>query len=206
MLTKGVLPQVMIVAGFAIVGLFALMLSHLDLSAQAGNFFWPIILRAVGLSLMVVPLTQLAVSGLAPRDIPQGVALNNMMRQLGGSVGIAFINTYMDHRSAGHRLNLVSQISPGDPATGGLGSHQITQGMLAHGDTSWEAPHRALAVLEAAVQRQANLLSYLDAYRLVALIAVCCLPLILLPAGRAVSNLPPRRPPPNRTKPLFRPP
>jgi hypothetical protein len=46
-----------------------------------------------------------------PRDIPQGVALNNMMRQMGGSFGIAFINTFLDHRTAAHRLTW----SPGSP-------------------------------------------------------------------------------------------
>ena len=80
----------------------------LNLSARPGDFFWPIILRAIGLSLITIPLTQLAVSGLEPRDIPQGVALNNMMRQMGGSFGIAFINTFLDHHAAAHRLDLVS--------------------------------------------------------------------------------------------------
>jgi DHA2 family multidrug resistance protein len=172
----------MVIAGFSIVALFAYQLSHLDLQAGAHDFFWPIILRAIGLSLMTVPLTQLAVSGLAPRDIPQGVALNNMMRQLGGSFGIAAINTFLDHRNAVHRLDLVSSLAAGDPATDGrLG--QLTRAMAARGATPWEAPRRALAALEAAVSRQASLLSYLDAYHLVAWIAVGCIPLILF-AGR----------------------
>ena len=182
MLTKGVPPQFMVVSGFIIVAGFAFLLSGLDLNASASDFFWPIILRAVGLCLMTVPLTQLAVSGLAPRDIPQGVALNNMMRQLGGSFGIAFINTFIDHRAAFHRLVLVSKLAAGDPATDGR-LHGLTQGMLAAGASPWEAPRRALGLLELAIQRQTNLLSYLDAFHLVGVIAAGCVPLILL-AGR----------------------
>jgi DHA2 family multidrug resistance protein len=179
---RGFSPKIMVVMGFLTVAWFTTLLSRLDLSAGEHDFFWPIILRAIGLCLMIVPLTQLAVSGLRPRDIPQGVALNNMMRQLGGSFGIAFINTFLDHRGAAHRLNLVSQLATGDHATDAR-LHQVTQAMLAKGSSSWEAPRQALATLELAVTRQSSLLSYLDAFHLVALICLGCIPLILL-AGR----------------------
>jgi DHA2 family multidrug resistance protein len=182
LLMRGFPPQIMVIIGFSIVAIFALKLSLLDLNAGSGDFFWPIILRAIGLSLITIPLTQLAVSGLPPRDMPQGVALNNMMRQMGGSFGIAFINTFLDHRTAAHRLTLVSRLAPGDPATDGRLS-QLTHAMMARGATSWEASHRALGILEVMVQRQASLLSYLDAYRFVGFLSLVCVPLILL-AGR----------------------
>ncbi len=182
MLVKGVPPHVLIVIGFMVVSVFAYMLGSLNQAAGSSDFFWPIILRALGLSLMAIPLTQLAVSGLPPRDIPQGVALNNMMRQVGGSFGIAFINTYIDHRLAVHRQDLVSELVPGHPATVARLSG-LTHRMAAAGMSPWEAPRHALAVLGQMVERQANLLSYLDAFRLVAFICVACLPLILL-AGK----------------------
>jgi DHA2 family multidrug resistance protein len=184
-LVKGLPPQYLVVAGFAVIALFAFQLSRLDLSAGAHDFFWPIMLRAFGLSFMFVPLAQLAVSGLRPRDIPQGVALNNMMRQVGGSFGIAAINTYLDHRIARNRLDLVSRLVPGNAATD-LRLRQLTHNMLAHGYSAWEAPRRALAALELMVERQASLLSYLDAFRLIALIALGCVPIILF-AGRPKS-------------------
>ena len=173
----------MVVTGFVIVTAFAAQLSLLDLNAQSGDFFWPIILRALGLSLVTIPLTQLAVSGLPQRDIPQGVALNNMMRQMGGSFGIAFINTFLDHRMAAHRVTLVSRLAAGEPATDGRQS-QLTRMLVAKGETTWDASHKALGLLEATIQRQASLLSYLDAYRLVAFLSLVCVPLILF-AGRS---------------------
>ena len=182
LLMRGFPPQIMVVAGFAIVAVFALQLSGLDLNAGSNDFFWPIILRAIGLSLITIPLTQLAVSGLKPRDIPQGVALNNMMRQMGGSFGIAFITTFLDHRTAAHRLDLVSRLAVGDPATDGRIS-QLTHAMVSRGATPWEASHRALGILDATVQMQSGLLSYLDAYRFVGILSIVCVPLILF-AGR----------------------
>ena len=187
-LMKGVPPQLMIVTGFGIVAAFSLMLSQLDLNAGAGNFFWPIILRAIGLSLMTVPLTQLAVSGLAPRDIPQGVALNNMMRQIGGSFGIALINTFIAHRIASHRFDLVT-----DASAGAIGTdtrlRALATAMQAHGSTPWQAGRQALGVLELTISRQASLLSYLDAFRMVGLIALVCIPVIFI-AGRAKKPTP----------------
>ncbi len=181
-LMRGFPPQYMVVIGFVIVAIFALKLSHLNLEAQSSDFFWPIILRAIGLSLITIPLTQLAVSGLQPRDIPQGIALNNMMRQMGGSFGIAFINTFLDHRTAAHRVGLVTQLGAGDPGTVGRLS-QLTHAMIAKGATSWDASHRALGLLEATIQRQSGLLSYLDAFRFTGFLSLVCAPLILL-AGR----------------------
>ncbi|MFY9923825.1 MAG: DHA2 family efflux MFS transporter permease subunit [Opitutaceae bacterium] len=182
LLMKGFPPQVMVIIGFAIVSIFALTLSGLDLTAQSSDFFWPIILRAIGLSLVTIPLTQLAVSGLHARDIPQGVALNNMMRQMGGSFGIAFINTFLDHRTAAHRLSLVTHLAAGDPATEGRLA-QLTRAMIARGASAWEAPRRALGILDATVQQQSSLLSYIDAFHFVGYLCLACVPLILL-AGR----------------------
>jgi len=183
LLMKGFPPQVMVVVGFLVVAIFAQRLSYLNLSAQSGDFFWPIILRALGLSLVTIPLTQLAVSGLPQRDIPQGVALNNMMRQMGGSFGIAFINTFLDHRTAAHRMDLVTRLAPGDAATDSRLAG-ITNMLLSKGATSWEASRRALAILEVTIERQASLLSYLDAYRLVAFLSLVCVPLIFF-TGRS---------------------
>ena len=56
--------------------------------------------------------------------------------------------------------------------------------MIARGETSWEASQRALALLEATVQRQSSLLSYIDAYRLVGFLSLACVPLILF-VGRS---------------------
>jgi DHA2 family multidrug resistance protein len=182
LLMKGFRPEWMVIIGFGIVAVFAFQLSGLNMNASSNDFFWPIILRAIGLSLVTIPLTQLAVSGLAPRDIPQGVALNNMMRQMGGSFGIAFINTFLDHRTASHRLDLVSRLAAGDPGTESRLA-AISHALMAKGATAWEASHRALGVLELTIQGQSSLLSYLDAFRLVGILSIGCVPLILF-AGR----------------------
>ena len=182
LLTKGVPSQLLIIVGFLIVALFAGMLANLNLSANGDQFFWPVIIRAIGLSLMTIPLTQLAVSGLQVKDIPQGVALNNMMRQVGGSFGVALINTFIDHRIVAHRTALVSHMNVGSYATESR-INSITHGLMAHGVSAWEASRKALGILEFTIQRQSELLSYIDAFRAVSIISVICIPIIFL-AGK----------------------
>lgn len=182
MLNRGVPPQLMVVAGFISLGWFACLLARNDFSTGADDFFWPIILRVVGLGLIIVPLTQLAVSGLKGPAIAQGVALNNMMRQLGGSFGIALINTYISHRVGLHRTDLVAHLSAGDSATQARLTG-IVQNLIAHGVSLFDAPRRALGVLELTISRQATLLSYLDAFFLVAVCCAVCIPLVLLARG-----------------------
>src|SRR6202000_475799 len=96
--------------------LFSWQMSRLNLAAGAADITLALIWRGLGLAIVTVPLTALAVSSLAPKDVPQGAALNNMMRQLGGSVGLAVVNTYLANRNALHRSDLVSNITSDNPA------------------------------------------------------------------------------------------
>ena len=91
--------------------LFNWQMSRLNLQAGASDISIPLIWRGVGLAIITVPVTALAISSLEPKDVPQGAALNNMMRQLGGSVGLATVNTYLVNRNANHRSDLVSNIT-----------------------------------------------------------------------------------------------
>jgi len=183
MMQKGVRPQYLVILGFGLTAIFNFWMSRSNLESGTGDFALPLIFRALGAALLIVPLTALAVSELAPRDIPQGAALNNMMRQMGGSFGIALINTYIAHRVAYNRTTLVSHVAIGDRTTGEW-LRQAAGRMMAHGATVLEASRKALAALEATVVRQTFLLSYMDAFLLLALLNACCIPLVVITIRR----------------------
>ncbi len=179
LLQRGLSPVIMISAGMFLFMLFTWQMSRLDLDAGADNMYIPLIFRAIGLAIVTVPLSTLAVSSLAAKDIPQGTALNNMMRQLGGSFGIATVNTYLAHRNAVHRTDLVSHLGAGDPGVvQRLAGY--TQFFTDKGATGFEAQRQALGLLEAGVLRQSNALSYGDAYLLLGIVFVIGLPFLLL--------------------------
>ena len=133
----------------------------------------------MGAALLIVPLTALAVSELKPADIPQGAALNNMMRQMGGSFGIALINTYIAHRAATNRNTLITHVTDTDPYTRSRLS-TLTNGFMSHGATLLQAAKQALGALEATVVRQTFLLSYMNAFMLLAILNAICIPLVLI--------------------------
>ena len=121
----------------------------------------------------------MAVSTLSPKKIPQGSALNNMMRQLGGSFGIAFINTYIHQRSAVHGVDLISRLSNDN-----IDLRQQIAGYShlfeAKGMDSIRSVYAGISALEHTVVRQSSILSYLDTYLLVGLVFVAAMPLLLL--------------------------
>jgi DHA2 family multidrug resistance protein len=183
LLQKGVSPIIIITAGFLFFIYFNYRMSGLNLDTSAAEITFTLLFRGLGLSLLTVPLTALAVSSLEPKDIPQGAALNNMMRQLGGSFGISIINTYLARRTASHRTDLISNINPGNPVfTQRINSY--TQYFQQKGIGMFDAKLKALKVIDTVVVKQSALLSYKDAYFLVGIFFVVTMPLLLLVLGQ----------------------
>lgn len=183
LLQKGVSPIVMITTGMLLFVLFSWQMSHLSLDASANRITTSLIWRAVGLAVVTVPLTTLAVSSLEPQDIPQGAALNNMMRQLGGSFGLAMVNTYLTNRNAVHRTDLVSNFT-GDNPEAVKRISDYTGYFMQHGFGLLEAKQKALKVVDAVITKQSNLMSYDDAYLMVGIVFLFALPLLLLARKR----------------------
>ncbi|MEA2601370.1 MAG: transporter, family, multidrug resistance protein [Acidobacteriota bacterium] len=179
LLQRGVPPQLMNALGFISFFFFTFLLSHSTLASDRQDFFWPLILRGVGLGFLFVPLTTMALSGLRGKDIPQGAGLTNMMRQLGGSFGVALVATFIQHRSWTHRVNLLSHVSIYDQTVRDRLA-AITQGLVSKGSSLFQAQQQAYGALEGAVMRQTFLLSYMDAFRVVGVFFLCCIPMLLL--------------------------
>ena len=188
LLQAGVRPQYLILTGFLFTAIFGFFMSKSNLETGDAYFFIPLIFRGVGAALLIVPLTALAVSELKPKDIPQGAALNNMMRQLGGSFGIALINTYISHRAAENRSALVSHLTASDPNTQQR-FHYIINRITSHGETFLNATQQAIAALENTVQKQTYLLSYMDSFLLLAVMNACCIPLVMFTIKRKSANV-----------------
>jgi DHA2 family multidrug resistance protein len=185
---KGMSPQLMIFLGFGLTAVYTFMLSRISLDANYWTFFGPLFIRGIGLPLCFIPITTLAVSGLHPRDIPQGVALNNMMRQLGGSFGIAIVNTYLASRIAVNRVALLSHVSQYDFATQ-TRLNGLVQTFVSKGSSLAVAKQQAIVALNGMVTRQVMTKSYLDVFVFVTIFFMLCLPLILsIRKGKTVAS------------------
>ena len=179
LLQRGFPPQVLNAAGFVLFFVFCLMLSSSTLGSSREDFFWPLVLRGIGLSFLFVPRTTVAISNLKGPDIAQGTGLTNMMRQLGGSFGIALVATYIDRQSWANRTSLLRGLSPYDPAAASW-MKQVTAGFVSRGIVPLEAQRKALGALEGTLSRQVALLTFMDAFRIVGTFFVVCIPLLVL--------------------------
>jgi DHA2 family multidrug resistance protein len=179
LMERGASKRLMTALGFVACAAFFWMMSSSTLQSGRGDYIVPLVFRGIGMGLMFLPALTLAMVGLKGSDVAQGSGLVNMSRQLGGSFGIAAITAFIQRGYWGNRTGLLEHVSIYDPAVQErVGA--FTQGFMAKGFSPLQAQLQAHAALELTIAGQAWLLSYMDAFRLMAVFFVCCLPLILL--------------------------
>src|SRR5476651_1767356 len=163
MLNRGIPAQFMATAGMFLFFVFTFMLSNSTLSTGQADVLIPLLIRGVGMALLFVPLTTLAIADLKGPELGQGTGLNNMMRQLGGSFGIAVLTTIIHIRTAKHRSDLLTNINPYNNAFI-LRLNTLEKGFIAMGKSLSDAGHMAYMAIEGAITKQSLLLTYDDAY------------------------------------------
>jgi DHA2 family multidrug resistance protein len=179
MLKKNIPAQFMATIGMFLFFVFCAMLSNSTLQSGTGDFFMPLMIRGVGMALLFVPLTTLAIQDLKGAEIGQGSGLNNMMRQLGGSFGIAALTTLIHVRQGFHRSNLLVNINEYNPAFTDR-FNGFVKSFMAKGYTYLDAKTLAAKAIEGTLTKQSLLLTYSDAYWVAGLILLCSIPLLYL--------------------------
>ncbi len=177
-LQRGASPKLLMSFGMSAFMFFCWQLGQQTLQSGSANFFWVLLIRGLALGFIFIPVTMLAVTGLHGRDIGQATGLNNMVRQLGGSFGIAITNTFVAKRVAVHRTELLSHLSPYDPAAV-MRLDGMKQLLATRTLSPVEAQQSAWKALEHTVTAQSYHLAYMDAFKLIALLFLLCLPLLL---------------------------
>jgi len=176
---RGFPPQPLIIAGFLTFFGFTWGLSQSSMVSGQWDFFWPLILRGFGMSLLFVPVTTLLLTGLSPRETHQVTGLTNMTRQLGSSFGVALTATFVQYRIWAHRQDLLRYLTPFDFAFRQR-LRLIIHGLMAQGSSFPEAQRQAYAAMEGTLTQQTYLLTYMDAFRIIGVAMLCCMPLLVL--------------------------
>ncbi len=175
-------PATLIAIGMGIFVLSQWQLGHLTTQSGAADTQLGLIVRGIGLGLLITPLTVASLSTLQGAEIAQGAAMTNLFRQLGGSFGIAAINTYLVKMAAYHRADLVTNIFSGNTD---LAARQagVAQTLLAHGYSPTSAHAASIGIINHALQQQAQTMSYNNAFLLIGLSYFVSAPLVLLFRG-----------------------
>ena len=154
-------------------------LSGLNLNASFWNILWPQVIQGIALSFLFIPLMTLSMAGIPKEKMGNATSIYNLMRNIGGSFGIASMTTFLARRSQLHQNHLVSNIHPGD-----LPAQRMLQGMQAwfhlRGFDNYTASRKALGAMYAMVQKHATMLSFVEAFWVMGVMFLAMLPFVLL--------------------------
>ncbi len=180
MIQRGVPQAYMVALGFLAFFVFTYWM-HNVVTPDTGeeHIFWPLILRGVGLGLLFVPITTLSLSTLKGKEIGEGAAFTGMMRQLGGSFGIAIITTFIARFNQEHRVNLVSHLDKTNFAVQQR-VLQLQQGFMNKGFSTNESLNRAYQVMDYGVMKQSSVLTFVDIFYYLGILFLLCIPFVLL--------------------------
>ena len=179
MLSKGVNPKKIIIVGISVTFIFLMMLAFSSPDSTEKNFYLPFALRGIGLAFMMSPILSLAVAGLQGKDMAQAVGLANMIRQLGGSVGIALINVFLTNKNAEVRGSMISYMSEYNTVAKDR-VMMLTQNYVSKGYSLTEAEMMANKAMEGMLFRQQALVSYDQGFFIVGVLILICIPITLL--------------------------
>jgi DHA2 family multidrug resistance protein len=163
--------------GFAILGFSCYLLGGINLQIGISNVVWPNIINGFAMGFIFVPLTTTSMGTLSNREMGNATGIYNLMRNIGGGLGISFATTFLSRLGQFHQANLVGQVSDLNPAF-----QQTFHGLQGafSGSGSVGATQQAYATIYGMVQRQASLMAFIDIFRWEAIICLCCIPLVFV--------------------------
>jgi len=177
-LIGSVQPKYLIAAGGAIAALSMWHLTGITGDISYGYATMSRIYLAFGLPLLFLPIMTASYDGLLPKQTNQASALINVARNLGGSMGVALVQTVLAQRQQFHQSRLVEHIAPSD-----LGYQQTIESMTrffkAQGSNAADASGQAIAWVGQTLQHQVDLLAYIDVFWTLAVIGAIMVPVAL---------------------------
>ncbi|MGE3840568.1 MAG: DHA2 family efflux MFS transporter permease subunit [Vicinamibacterales bacterium] len=176
-ITGRVDPRKLVGCGLIIGATTLYWLGSLNLQAGYWEIFWPQLIQGFGMSLLFVPLTTISMSQIPREQMGNATSIFNLMRNLGGSMGIAAAATLLARTQQTHFHVLGAHIDAFDPAVQQRMEH-LRSLFIASGADVVTAGQRAYAAMFGLVQRQATMQAFVDVFRLFAGVFLLVLPLV----------------------------
>jgi MFS transporter, DHA2 family, multidrug resistance protein len=171
-------PKGILMFGIAVSAYSTYLMSNFNLYADFNTVIWPRLVLGIGMGFLFIPLTTLTFSTIKKENMANATAIYNLLRNLGGSFGVAFVTTVISIRSQVHQARLVEHLTPFDH------SYQSAADMGArvfqYKGLSTLSEQGGLAYLYNQTLRQASMMSFNDAFHLLSVFLICILPLVLL--------------------------
>ncbi|MFQ5810603.1 MAG: MFS transporter, partial [Armatimonadota bacterium] len=172
-------PRWILGAGAALAALAMSMMAGLTLEASFWQIMWPRFIQGLGIGLMFVPLSTVTLSAVPRTEVGHASGIYNVMRNLGGSMGIAAMSSFLERGAQTHQAQLVGHVSLYNPETWQR-AQALTAQFMARGADLVTAERQAWGAIYATVQKQALFLSFLDDFWRLSWLFILIIPLFLL--------------------------
>jgi DHA2 family multidrug resistance protein len=169
----------LLAVGLVLGSLTLVWFSLLNLQTGYWDIFWPQLLQGVALALLFVPLTTITMDPIPRESMGNATSLFNLMRNIGGSMGIATSTTLLARYEQAHNNVLGAHVDLYSPQARALLA-RLRDAFLARGSDLATATRQAEAAVYQLVLRQSAMLSFADVFLLLAILFVVLLPLIFL--------------------------
>jgi MFS transporter, DHA2 family, multidrug resistance protein len=180
-------PRKLLGAGLLITVFTLVWFSELNLNAGYWDIFWPQFLQGIALGMLFVPLTTITMDPIPKETMGNATSIFNLMRNIGGSMGIATVTTLISRREQMYINVLGAHVNPYDLKSR-MVLGDLQRDITSHGADLFTAQRRSYAVLFSMVQRQAAMLSFNEVFWILGIIFLVAVPLIFLmkrPKNRA---------------------
>jgi len=169
----------LIAFGFCLFGITSLWFGKVNLEIGQWSFLWAITLSGFGSGCVFVPLSTTTMAFLKNEEIGNASGLYNLLRNIGGSIGISVVNTIVARHEQLHRNELAASLSAGRvEVQGAISGMQHYLG--AQGASPTTALDQAYGLVNQALNAQSRLWSYVDDFRYMALMCFACVPIVFL--------------------------
>ncbi len=179
MLRKGWDGRWMLAFGFVVAGLAFFGYSRMNLQSGTWDIFWQQVIQGSGMAFIFVPLTTITMDPIPQEAMGYATSLYSVTRNIGASVGVSFVTTWLARRSQYHQTVLAAHATPYDLSFR-LGLQQATALLMQQGRDAATAGQQALGMIYGAILRQASLLSFLEVFRIMGYTFLACTALVLL--------------------------
>ncbi|MTW10916.1 DHA2 family efflux MFS transporter permease subunit [Pseudoduganella eburnea] len=165
--------------GLGLFGVSCIMNAYMDATTGYDQLLFSQVVRALGQPFVMLTLSNFAMNGIAPKDTASASSLFNMIRNLGGSIGIALLATQLTQREHFHSARLGEAVNSFSAATQ-LRLDQLTQSFIGKGFDPVEASDKALKAVDSIVRRESFVMAYNDGFLIVGGILLSCILILWL--------------------------
>lgn len=179
-------PRKVLSAGIILSAISTYMMSLMNLQADFWTLFWPRLVFGFGMGMLFIPLTTMTLSHIKRERMGEATAMYNLLRNIGGSVGVAFVTTLAARRAQFHQNSMLSNLTPFDTSYQ-MAKESISR-LLAYKGQPFISPDN---VIYNELIRQANMLAFNDAFHVLYIMMLLVLPMVLIMKRRNGSAPPP---------------